>query len=102
MNMHADEKSDEGIRAEKRPNKGGLPPAEAVEQRTSPKGNGGRTAAARTLSRGTASNGLAAVRQAARRSKHARFTALLHHITIDLLSKASKLLSGTRRRGSMA
>src|SRR5271157_218463 len=71
MNMHADEKSDEVIRAEKRPNKGGLPPAEAAEQRTSPKGNGGRTAAARTLSRGTASNGLAAVRQAARRSKHA-------------------------------
>ena len=30
MNMYADEKSDEGIRAEKRPNKGGSPPAEAV------------------------------------------------------------------------
>ena len=92
MNMHADEKSDEGIRAEKRPNKGGLPPAEAVEQRTSPKGNGGRTAAARTLSRSAASNGLAAVRQAARRSKHARFTALLHHITIDLLKQSFQAL----------
>ncbi len=99
--MHADEETDGVIGAGKRPNNGGLPPAEAVEQRTSPKGNGGRAAAARTLSRGTASNGLAAVRQAARRSKHARFTALLHHISIDLLSKASKLLSGTRRPGSM-
>jgi RNA-directed DNA polymerase len=92
MNMHAGEKSDEAIRAEKRPNKGGLPPAEAVEQRTSPKGNGGRTAAARTLSRGAASNGLAAVRQAARRSKHAKFSALLHHITIDLLKQSFQAL----------
>jgi RNA-directed DNA polymerase len=92
MNMHADEKSDEGIRAEKRPNKGGSPPAEAVEQRTSPKGNGGRTAAARTPSREAASNGLAAVRQAARRSKHAKFSALLHHITADLLKQSFQAL----------
>ncbi len=92
MNMDADEKSDEVIRAEKRPDKGGLPPAEAVEQRTSPKGNGGRTAAARTLSRGTASNGLAAVRQAARRSKHAKFSARLHHVTIGLLKQSFQAL----------
>ena len=51
MNMHADEKSDEGVRPEKRPNKGGLTPAEAVEERTSPEGNGGRTAAVRTSCR---------------------------------------------------
>jgi RNA-directed DNA polymerase len=92
MNMHADEKSDEAIGAEKRPNKGSLLPAEAVEQRTSPKGNGGRTAAARTLCRGTASDGLAAVRQAAQRSKQTKFTALLHHITIDLLKQSFKAL----------
>jgi RNA-directed DNA polymerase len=92
MNMHADEKSDEGIVPKKRPNKRGLPPAEAVEGRTSPKGNGGRTAAARTLSRGAASNGLAAVRQAAQRSKQARFTALLHHITIELLKQSFQAL----------
>ncbi len=66
MNMHADEKSDEGVRPEKRPNKGGLTPAEAVEGRTSPEGNGGRTAAVRAQSRAAASNGLAAVRQVAR------------------------------------
>ena len=88
MNTHADEKSDEGIVPEKRPNKGGLPPAEAVEERTSPKGNGGQTAAAWTQSQGTASNGLAAVRQAAQRNKQTRFTALLHHITIDLLRES--------------
>ena len=45
MNMHADEKSDEVIVPEKQPNKGSLLPAEAVEGRTSPKGNGGQTAA---------------------------------------------------------
>ena len=88
MSMHADEESDEGIVPMKRPNKEGLPSAEAVEGRTSPKGNGGQTAAARTLSRDTASNGLVAVRRAARQSKSVRFTALLHHITIDLLKRS--------------
>src|SRR5258707_1735926 len=55
---------------------------------SSPKGNGGETAAARTLRRDTASNGLIAVRRAARQSKSVRFTALLHHITIDLLKRS--------------
>ena len=88
MNMHADENSDGVIVPEKRPNKEGLPSAEVVEGRTSPKGNGGETAAARTLRRDTASNGLIAVRRAARQSKSVRFTALLHHITIDLLEQS--------------
>ena len=66
MSTYADEKSDEGIRPMKQPNKEGAPSAEAVEERTSPEGNGGQTAAARTQRRDTASNGLAAVRQAAR------------------------------------
>ena len=77
MNMHAEENSDGVIVPEKRPNKEGLPSAEAVEGRTPPKGNGGETAAARTLRRDTASNGLIAVRRAARQSKSVRFTALL-------------------------
>jgi hypothetical protein len=88
MSRHADEGSDEVAVPMKRSNKEGLPSAETVEGRASPKGNGGRTAAARTQSRGTASNGLAAVRQAARRSKSVRFTALLHHITTDLLKRS--------------
>ena len=41
-----------------------------------------------TLRRDTASNGLAAVRRAARQSKTVRFTALLHHITTDLLKQS--------------
>src|SRR3979411_204485 len=88
MNMHADENSDGVIVPEKRPNKEGLPLAEAVEGRTPPKGNGAEATAARTLCRDTASNRLIAVRRAARRSKSARFTALLHHITIDLLKQS--------------
>ena len=88
MSAYADEKSDEGIRPMKQPNKEGSPSAEAVEERTSPEGNCGGTAAARTQRRGTASNGLAAVRQAARQSKNVRFTALLHHITVDLLEQS--------------
>src|ERR1700716_2972182 len=88
MNMHADENSDGVIVPEKRPNKEGLPSAEAVEGRTPPKGNGDETAAARTLRRDNASNGLIAVRRAARQSKSVRFTALLHHITIDLLKRS--------------
>ena len=99
MNMHADAVG-RVIGAGTRPNNGGLPPAEAVEQRTSPKGNGGRAAAARTLSRGTASNGLAAVRQAARRSKHAKFTALLHHITVDLLKQSFQALERNAAPGT--
>src|ERR1700736_5718924 len=88
MNMHADENSDGVIVPEKRLNKEGLPSAEVVEGRTPPKGNGGETAVARTLRRDTASNGLIAVRRAARQSKSVRFTALLHHITIDLLKRS--------------
>ena len=43
MIMNGGEKSDEGVLPLKRPNKGGQLPAEAVEGRTSPKGNGSQT-----------------------------------------------------------
>jgi group II intron reverse transcriptase/maturase len=88
MSMYADEESDEGAVPMKRSNNEGVSSAETGEGRTSPKGNGGETAAARTLGRGTASNALIAVRQAARQNKSVRFTALLHHITTDLLKQS--------------
>src|SRR5262245_8500218 len=88
MSMHAGEESDEGVVPMKRRNREGLPSAEDVEGRTSPKGNGGETATVRTQRRKAASNGLVAVRQAARQSKSVRFTALLHHITVDLLTQS--------------
>lgn len=86
--VHADEKSD--TRAEKPPNKGMLP-AEAAEQRGVAKGNTEQTPASRTQSRNHgASMGLEGVRQAARRDKRLRFTALLHHITPEMLTKSRR------------
>ncbi len=92
MSMHVDEDSDEVVVPAKRSNKEGSPSAETVEGRASPKGNGGQATAVRTPSRGIASNRLEAVRQAARQSRDVRFTALLHHITIDLLKQSYKAL----------
>jgi RNA-directed DNA polymerase len=86
--MHADEKSDKVIVPKKQPNKEGMLSAEAVEGRTLPKRNTGQATAVRTQSRGTASSGLAGVRQAARQSKDVQFTALLHHITVELLEQS--------------
>jgi RNA-directed DNA polymerase len=54
MSMYADEESDEGVVPMKRSNNEGVSSAETGEGRTSPKGNGGETAAARTLRRGNA------------------------------------------------
>src|ERR1700683_2006144 len=79
MSMHADEESDEGVVPMKRSNNEGVSSAETVEGRTSPKGNGGQTAAARTQRRDTASNGLAARRRAAQQSETVRFTTILHN-----------------------
>src|SRR5882757_9899718 len=84
MSMYADEESDEGVVPMKRSNNEGVSSAETVEGRTSPKGNGGQTAAARTLRRDTASNGLAAVRQAARQIKIAK-----HHRNTPLTAASS-------------
>lgn len=88
MSTHADEESDEGIVPVKRSNKERSRSAEIVEGRASPEENGGQATAVRTPSRGTALSRLAAVRQAARQGKKVRFTALLHHITVDLLRQS--------------
>jgi RNA-directed DNA polymerase len=85
----------------KRSNNEDVSSAEAVEGRTSPEGNGGETAAARTLRRGTASNGLIAVSQAARQSKSVRFTALLHHVKTDLLKQSYLSLERDSAPGSV-
>ena len=85
---HVDEKSDKAIVPRKQPNNGTNVPAEAVEERALTKGNSSQTAAARTQSRSTASNGLEAVRKAAQKAKDTKFTALMHHITPELLSKS--------------
>ena len=84
--MHGPEKSDPAIVAKKPANKAGQPAAERVEQRAGTKGNTGQPRTRRTQSRGSVSPGLDRVRHAARQRKKEKFTALLHHVTVDLLT----------------
>jgi group II intron reverse transcriptase/maturase len=73
----------------KRANNTGRSVAEPVEERRLAKGNTDQQNASRTLSRDDgASSALDRVRQAARMDRNARFTALLHHVTVDRLRQA--------------
>ena len=81
--IDAAEKSDTSIVPRKPPNKG--EPAEVVEGRGVAEGNAGEAPAGRTQSRETASKGLEGIREAAKRDRRMKFTALLHHITPSLL-----------------
>lgn len=84
--MHADGKSDDPIVPKRPPNNNGPESlAEAVEERGSTKGNTSWTAVARTQSRSATSIGLCGVREAAKKDRNTRFTALLHHVTVDQL-----------------
>lgn len=78
--MHGSGKSDSRIRPKKPPNEVGRPAEEVVEGRRLTKGNPRQQNAARTQSRPAAPSALERVRQAAKRDKRMRFTALLHHI----------------------
>ncbi len=86
--MHGPEKSDPAIRAKKPANKAGELAAEQVEQRAGAEGNAGQPHTRRAQDRGSVSPGLDRVRQAARQRKKERFTALLHHVTPELLREA--------------
>ena len=84
--MHVAGESDGPIVPKKRANKAGpTAAAESVEGRGPTKGNALQTTAGRTQGREPASRGLWGVREAARRDQKMRFTALLHHITPELL-----------------
>lgn len=74
-----------GIVPAKQPNEGLGGPQEAVEERPLTKENMEEPDLCRTPSRGSEPNGLDRVRQAAKRDRRLRFTALLHHVTVDLL-----------------
>ena len=78
MNGHG--KSDRPDVPTKSPNNAGQPAAEGTEGRGLAKGNPRQQNAPRTLSRTSAPSALERVRQAARRDRKAKFTALLHHI----------------------
>ena len=73
-------KSDRPAVPVKSPNKAGQPAAEEMEGRGLTKGNPRQQNASRTPSRSSAPSALERVRQAAKRYKELRFTALFHHI----------------------
>jgi group II intron reverse transcriptase/maturase len=83
--MHDGGESYRGVVPAKQPNKSETSPAEAVEGRPLTKENTQRLIPGRTQSRESGSNGLERVREAARKDKKLKFTALLHHVSIDLL-----------------
>jgi hypothetical protein len=81
-------KSDGRIVPEKLPNRVGLgPTTEVVEGRRPTEGNTRQATATRTQSRLDALIALDRVREAARRDRRARFTALLHHVTFERLKE---------------
>lgn len=86
--MHGREKSDSAIVAKKLANKAGMLAAEQVEPRAGTKGNAGEQRTRRAQNRVSVSQKLDRVRQAAKLRKKERFTALLHHVTVELLEKA--------------
>ena len=83
--MHGGGESYSGVVPTKQPNKGGKPSAEVVEERPLVKENTEQSNQCRTQSRENGSNGLERVREAAKKDGKVRFTALLHHVTVDLL-----------------
>ena len=87
VDMHVCGESDGLVVPTKRANKADAYAlaAESAEGRRSTKGNAPQAHSCRTQSRGGESQGLWRVRQAARRDRRMRFTALLHHITPQLL-----------------
>jgi len=86
--MHGREKSDSAIVAMKPANKAGQPAAEWVERRAGTEGNMAEPRTRRTPSRESVPQGLDRVRQTAKARKKERFTALLHHMSVDLLRDA--------------
>jgi RNA-directed DNA polymerase len=83
--MHGGEKSDSVTVARKLPNKTGEPAAEATERRTETKESAIQHRTRRAQNRESVSQALERVRKAARLRKKERFTALFHHLTVDLL-----------------
>ena len=86
MNEHG--KSDPAVVAAKLANKAERSAAEPVEPRAGTKGNANQQHPGRTQSRETVSQVLARIRQTARERKKERFTALFHHINVELLRDA--------------
>src|ERR1700678_4402921 len=86
--MYVLEDSDCAIVPMKLTNNEGKTSAEPAEGRAQTKENDAQPHTHPTQSGARVSQGLGGVRQTARASKQERFTALLHHLTIDLLRES--------------
>ena len=96
--MHGHEKSDPAVVAMKPANKAEgasaalaaeeITAAEPVERRAGAEGNADQQSTRRTQSRESVSQALERIRKVARERKQEKFTALFHHISIDLLEEA--------------
>src|ERR1700726_1657833 len=86
--MYDHEKSAPAIVAVKPTNKAGQPAAELAEPRAGAEGNVSQQSTGRAQYRGTVSQALERIRQAARQRKKEKFTALFHHVSIGHLAEA--------------
>jgi RNA-directed DNA polymerase len=81
-----------GIVLSKQPNESLGGPKEAVEGRPLTEGNMGEPNSSRTQSREIEPRGLDRVREAAKRDKGLKFTALLHHVNVERLRSSYQSL----------
>ena len=96
--MHGYEKSDPAIVAMKPANKAGQltaeqsaaepTAAEPVEPRAGTKGNADQQSTCRTQSRESVSQALERIRKVAKERKKEKFTALFHHLSIELIEQS--------------
>src|SRR5579863_8798883 len=97
--VHVFEESDSGTVPMNHSNKSGKPPAENEEGRPLIKENTHQSSTHSTQSEARVSQGLAGVRKAAREQKELKFTALLHHLTVDLLRDSFYVLKRSAAPG---
>jgi hypothetical protein len=75
------------------------PAAELAEPRAGAEGNVSQQSTGRAQYRGTVSQALKRIRQAARQRKKEKFTALFHHVSIDRLAEAFSELKDNAAAG---
>jgi RNA-directed DNA polymerase len=97
--MNGNGESYNGVVPAKRSNEGQGGPQEIVEGRPLTKENAEQLNPCRTQSRESGPNGLERVREAAKKDGELQFTALLHHVNIDLLRDSYNSLKKTAAPG---
>src|SRR5713226_5291093 len=97
--MHGRGKSDEAIVAVKPANEAEPSAAEPAEPRAEAKGNAGQQSTRQTQGWASVSQALERIRQIAKERKKEKFTALFHHVSLDLLEEVFFELKGNAAPG---